>query len=225
METLRRACWLAAKDLRLEWRNLEKLSSMLLFAVLLLVVLHMSFNFSRLGFHDIGVGVLWVCITFSGIVGLGHSFVLERDQGCLQGLSLCPGDPSALYLGKVAANGVFILVVEAVVLPLSGFLFNFDLRPVLLPLVGVMLLYTVGFAALGTFIAALSTATRRGEALLSILLFPFLLPVIMSSVSAAGLVVNGGAVGSISTHLIVGACFDVIILVGSLLLFPYVIEE
>ena len=225
MDYLRRAFWLAGKDLRLEWRNLEKLSSMLLFAVLLLVVLHMSFNFSRLGFDDIGVGVLWVSITFAGIVGLGHSFVLERDQGCLQSLILCPGDRSAIYVGKVAANGLFILLVEAVVLPLAGFLFNYDLRPVLLPLAGVMLLYTVGFAALGTFIAAMSTATRRGEVLLSILLFPFLLPVIMSSVSAAGLVLAGASLGGVFTHLVVAGCFDLIIVVGGLLLFPYVVEE
>jgi heme exporter protein B len=225
MGYLRRAFWIAAKDLRLEWRNLEKLSSMLFFAILLLVVLHMSFDFSKQGFAGLGAGVLWVCITFAGMVGLGHSFVLERDQGCLQSLKMCPGDRSAIYLGKFLSNGVFVLVVEAVVLPLAAFLFNYDLLPVLLPVATVMLLYTLGFVALGTFFSAMSTATRRGEVLLSIMVFPFLLPVIMVSVRAAGRLLAGWELADVGTLLIFNICYDVIILVVSLMLFEYVIEE
>ena len=120
MGFLRRAGLLALKDLRLEWRTGEKLSSMAFFALLLLVILHFAFDFTRLEFENVGVGVLWVCVTFAGIVGLGHSFVVEREDGCLQGLLLCPGDRSAVFLGKFVSNAVFVLLVEALVLPLAG---------------------------------------------------------------------------------------------------------
>ena len=225
MGYLRRAAWIALKDLRLEWRTGEKLSSMAFFSVLLLVLLHFAFDFSRLTFEQVGVGVLWVCITFAGIVGLGHSFLVEREDDCLLGLLSCPGDRSAIFLGKLVSNGIFVGLVEAIVLPLAAFLFGYDLRPVLGPLVLLMLLYTVGFVSLGTLLAGMAARIRRGQFLLTILLFPFLLPVIMTSVRAAGKLLAGQSLGDIQIFLIFNSCYDVIMLVLSLLFFEYVVEE
>lgn len=222
---LRRAALMAGKDLRLEFRSGEKLSSMGFFAVLLLVVLHFSFDFSRMEFEDVGIGVLWVSLTFAGIVGLGHSFVVEREDGCLLGLLLCPGDRSAVYLGKLLSNLVFVGLVELVVLPLSAILFNYDLLSILLPLAGVMALYTLGFVTLGTFLSAMSARIRRGEFLLTILLFPLLIPVIMSSVRAAGGVLAGRGLAEVKLYLIFNACYDLIMFVLGLLFFEYVVEE
>ena len=225
MGYLRRAGWIALKDLRLEWRTGEKLSSMAFFSVLLLVLLHFAFDFSRLTFEQVGVGVLWVCITFAGIVGLGHSFLVEHEDDCLLGLLSCPGDRSAIFLGKLLSNGIFVGLVEAIVLPLAAFLFGYDLRPVLGGLALLMLLYTVGFVSLGTLLAGMAARIRRGQFLLTILLFPFLLPVIMTSVRAAGKLVGGGSLGDIQIFLIFNSCYDVIMLVLSLLFFEYVVEE
>jgi len=222
---LRRAAWIALKDVQLEWRTGEKLSSMAFFAVLLLVVLHFSFDFARLPFEQVGVGVLWVCITFAGMVGLGHSFMVERQEGCLLGLLMAPGDRSAVYLGKFLSNTLFVVAVEAIVLPLSAFLFNYDLRPGLGTLALVMLLYTAGFVALGTLFAAMAARTRRGEILLSILLFPLLIPAVMTSVRAAGMAIDGRELGELRLFLIFNACYDVIVFVLSLLAFEYVVEE
>lgn len=222
---LRRAGRMALKDLRLEFRTGEKLSSMAFFAVLLVVVLHFAFDFSQMEFEDVGIGVLWVSVTFAGIVGLGHSFVVEREDGCLMGLLLCPGDRSAVYLGKFLSNLIFVLLVEALVLLLSAFLFNFSLGPVIVPLAGVMLLYTLGFVALGTFLSAMSARTRRGEFLLTILLFPLIIPVILSSVGAAGGIIEGRPLEEIRLSLIFNGVYDVIMLVLALLFFEYVVEE
>ncbi|MGD8376858.1 MAG: heme exporter protein CcmB [Acidobacteriota bacterium] len=222
---LRRAGRMALKDLRLEFRTGEKLSSMAFFAVLLVVVLHFAFDFSQMEFEDVGIGVLWVSVTFAGIVGLGHSFVVEREDGCLMGLLLCPGDRSAVYLGKFLSNLVFVLLVEALVLLLSAFLFNFSLGPVILPLAGVMLLYTLGFVALGTFLSAMSARTRRGEFLLTILLFPLIIPVILSSVGAAGGIIEGRPLEEIRLSLVFNGVYDLIMLVLALLFFEYVVEE
>lgn len=225
MGYLRRSARMALKDLQLEWRTREKLSSMAFFSVLLLVVLHFSFDFTGMQFEDVGIGVLWVSVTFAGIVGLGHSFVQEREDGCLMGLLLCPGDRSAVYLGKLLSNLVFVLMVEALVVLLAAFLFNFDLGPVFLPLGSVMLLYTLGFVTLGTFLSAMSARTRRGEFLLTILLFPLIIPVIMTSVGAAGGILAGKPLSEIKVPLVFNAVYDVIMLVLALLFFEYVVEE
>jgi heme exporter protein B len=225
MGYLGRAGRIAVKDLRLEWRTRQKISSMVFFALLLLVTLHFSFDFQGRSFEQVGVGVLWVCITFAGTVGLGHSFVQEREESCLVGLLLCPGDRSAVFLGKFLSNLAFVTLVEMVLLPLAAFLFNYDLLPVLPVLAGVTVLYTLGFVALGTLFAAIAALARRGDVLLSILLFPLLLPLVMASVRAAGLAVHGRGIAEIEVFLVFEACYDVIVLVGGLLFFEYAVEE
>ena len=222
----RRAVQMAAKDLRLEWRTREKLSSMGFFSILLLVTLHFSFDFTGIGFEEVGIGVLWVCVTFAGVVGLGQSFLMEREQDCIVGLLLCPGDRSAVYAGKLLSNLVFVVLVEGLVLALAALLFNFNLLAVLAPLSVVLLLYTIGFVALGTFFSAMSARVQRGGGvLLTILLFPLLLPLLMASVRAAGRLLDGASLADVNLPLIFCACYDVIVLAGSLMLFEFVVEE
>ena len=225
MGYLARAGRIALKDLRVEWRTRQKISSMVFFALLLLVTLHFSFDFQGRTFEEVGVGVLWVCITFAGTVGLGHSFAQEREEGCLQGLLLCPGDRSAVFLGKFLSNLAFVALVEAILLPLAAFLFNHDLTPTLGRLAAIAALYTVGFVALGTLFSAIAALARRGDVLLSILLFPLLLPLVMASVRAAGLAVAGRGVADLKVFLLFDACYDVIVLVAGLLFFEFAVEE
>jgi len=225
MDYLARAGRIALKDLRLEWRTRQKISSMAFFALLLLVTLHFSFDFQGRGFEEVGVGVLWVCITFAGTVGLGHSFVLEREEGCLQGLLLAPGDRSAVYLGKFLSNLAFVTLVEVILLPLAAVLFNYDLTASVRGLAAILLLFTVGFVALGTLFAAIAALARRGDVLLSILLFPLLLPLVMTCVRAAGFVVAGGGWKDLRVFVLFAACYDVIVLVASLLTFEYAVED
>jgi len=138
------------KDLSLEQRSREMLSSMFIFALIVILVFSFSFDLRVERASQVAPGVLWVAIMFAGMLGLARSFVLERDQGCLDGLLLCPVDRSVLYLGKTIGNVLFISITEAIILPLCFALFNLAFRPLLLP---VILLGTVGFSAVGTLVS------------------------------------------------------------------------
>ncbi|MCJ7735684.1 MAG: heme exporter protein CcmB, partial [Anaerolineae bacterium] len=96
------------KDLALEKRSREMLSSMFIFALIVILIFSFSFDLRVEKAIQVAPGVLWVAITFAGMLGLARSFVLERDQGCLDGLLLCPVDRSVLYLGKMLGNLFFI---------------------------------------------------------------------------------------------------------------------
>ena len=52
---------------------------------------------------------------------------IEKDRGCLDGLLLAPVDRSAIYFGKAIGNLVFMLIVEAIVLPVYSVLYNINL--------------------------------------------------------------------------------------------------
>ena len=72
-------------------------------------------------------GVLWVTFAFAGTLGLNRSMAMEKDRGCLDGLLLAPVDRSAIYFGKAIGNLVFMLMVEAIVLPVYSVLYNANL--------------------------------------------------------------------------------------------------
>src|SRR4029079_6525581 len=95
------------KDVAIEFRNKESISSMLWFGLLVLVIF--SFSFDSSGADNIRPGLLWVAFSFAGILGLNRSLSMGSDNDCLQGLLLAPVDRGDLYLGKVAGNFVFTM--------------------------------------------------------------------------------------------------------------------
>jgi heme exporter protein B len=213
---------LVRKDLALELRSREMLSSMFLYGLIVILVFSFSFDLRVEQATVVAPGMLWVAFTFAGMLGLARSFVLERDQGCLDGLLLCPVDRGVLYAGKMLSNLLFISLAQAVILPLCFALFNLRFRLLLLP---VILLGTVGFSGVGTLVSAMTVHARSREVLLPILLFPLVMPALIASVRLTAGILDGQAWSEIRNwmHLLVG--FDVAFTVLSYLVFEYVVEE
>ena len=116
------AAVLAHKDLRLELRARDTLPAMLLFVLSILAVFHFALpsGSSRLA----ELGLLWVAIVFTALLGLGRAFVAEREQGLLDGLVLAPCDRSAIWLAKGIATFAFLALAEVVALPAFGLFFS-----------------------------------------------------------------------------------------------------
>jgi heme exporter protein B len=165
---------IVAKDVAAELRSKEALSTLLIFALMIVVVFNFAFELRVENVRQIAPGVLWVAFTFAGILALNRSFVVEREEGCIEGLRLTPVDRGAIYLGKFLGNTLFLLVTEACILPIFAVLFDVSvLNPVLWL---IMVLGTVGFVAVGTLFAAMAVNTRAREAMLPLLLFPIAQP-------------------------------------------------
>jgi heme exporter protein B len=177
MTYLRDAAALARKDLLLELRGRETLPSMLLFVVAMLV----AFRFALpAGQEEAAEGLLWVAIVFTALVGLARAFVPEREQRVLDALVLAPCDRSAIWLGKVFATFAFLVIVEAVAVPLFAVFFT----PIDAVAVAAILLADVGLCAVGTLLAAMAVAGRAREVLLPLLLLPLAIPIVVGGVGA-----------------------------------------
>jgi heme exporter protein B len=214
---------IVAKDLAAELRTKEILTSMLVFAFLVVVIFNFSFELRNVDMAALGPGILWVSFTFAGILGLNRAFALEKDRGCLEGLMLTPVDRSAIYLGKVTGTFLFMVVMEAVALPIFGILNDVPVfKPALVP---VILLGTLGFVAVGIPFAAMAANTRTREVMLPILLFPMVVPVIIASVKATGAVLADQPLSTVSEWLTLLVAYDVIFLVICFLTFELVLEE
>ncbi|MDY7040226.1 MAG: heme exporter protein CcmB [Chloroflexota bacterium] len=222
MNYLRKVGAIVWKDLLTELRTREMVSSMLVFALLVLLIFSFAFELRVEQVMAVAPGVLWVTFTFAGMLGLNRAFVLEKDRGCLDGLLLSPVDRSAIYFGKVLGNTLFMLVVEAIALPLFVLFFNLPFPP-LLPL--IVFLGTVGFAGVGTLFSAMTVHTRAREVLLPVLLFPIVVPVIIAAVKLTAGLLDGLSLREIMHWLRLLVAFDVIFLAVAYMTFDYVVEE
>jgi heme exporter protein B len=211
------------KDLASEWRSRELFTSMLIFSLLVILIFNFALELDPKTRTNVTSGVLWVTFTFAGTLGLNRSMAVEKDRGCLDGLLLAPVDRSAIYFGKALSNLVFMLVVEAIVLPIYSVLYNANLfQPGLL---FVILLGSIGYVAVGTLLSAMAVQTRTRDVLLPILLFPLVIPVVISAVKASGGILQGLEFSEIQTWINLLVVYDVIFIAISFMFFEYVVEE
>ena len=115
------------KDLSAELRSRELLSAMLVFALLVILIFNFALELDIKTRQSVTAGVLWATFAFAGTLGLNRSMAIEKDRGCMDGLLLAPVDRSAIYFGKVISNLAFMLIVEAIVLPVYSMLYNVNL--------------------------------------------------------------------------------------------------
>ena len=221
---MRPALAILLKDVRIEWRTRESLSSVIVLGVLLLVVFSVAHDPEPEAAPALAPAVLWVTFVFTGLLGVQRGFLLERENDCLAGLLSAPLDPAAIYAGKLAANVVLLGVTQALVVPLVGLFLHVDLWAVVPGLTVVLLLGNVGFAALATLFAAIATRTRAREVMLPLLLLPLLVPLLIASVAATRAVLADGLAGAHDALAVLGA-FDVVFTVAGWLLFAYVVRD
>jgi heme exporter protein B len=212
------------------------INSMLIFALIVIIIFYFAFSVlvedSGLTIENGGkfidylsAGILWIAFIFTGILGLSRSFIAEKDKNCLEGLMLCPVSRNTIYLGKVISNLVLIFLIEIVTILFFALFFNYDFNDKIFLLIPILILGTFGFVIVGALLSAISISTRNREVMLPLLLFPILIPVIISAVTATGDVMVGASLGDISDNLKLLGSYDLIFLVIGLMTFEYVIED
>jgi heme exporter protein B len=211
------------KDLTAELRSREVFSAMLIFALLVVLIFNFALELEAGTRASVTSGVLWVTFTFAGTIGLNRSMAQEKDRGCMDGLLMAPVDRSAIYLGKVIGNLLFMFAVEVVVIPLFSVLYNVNLlKPGLLL---VVLLGSVGYSGIGTLLATMSVQTRTRDMLLPILLFPVVIPLVVAAVKASAGYLQALPMTDIQPWLTLLIVYDVIFLSVAWMVFDFVVEE
>lgn len=225
MEYLRQLSALIRKDLALELRTRERIAAMGAFVVLVAVLFNYAIDRTAVSMQEISAGLIWMTVVFGGMLGLGRTFQMEEEDGAFQGILLAPIPRDAIYLGKVMANFILLVVVVALVFIVFGVFFDlrFGGEPLVLTL--VMLLGVLGFVAIGTLFSAISHRTTMGETLLPILVFPLLVPVVIFGVTATARLFAGRPVAEVSGNVRILAAYAIVGLVAGAGLFRYVVEE
>ncbi len=194
-----------------------------LVALLVLVIFNFAFGTGTGTAELVAPGILWVSLTFGGVLGFNRVFIMEKENSCFEGLMLCPIDRSVVYWGKLAGSFSFNLAVALIITPIFLILFNF---PLFLPrLALIIVLATLGFAAVGTLFSAVAINTRARDMMLPILFLPVVIPVVVAAVKATTAVLAGQPWSGMLIWLQIMIAFDIIYLVVSTLVFEFVAEE
>lgn len=228
----RRAWAVAWKDLLTERRAKAAFTAMTFFAALMVFTFGFALGPDAPGtgqpgglLRYVAPGLIWVAILFAGVLAVDRSFQLEAERGGMEGLRLFPGDRKAIYFGKLAANLIVLFALEAVLFPVAAVLYGIDLWPRLPALALVTAAGSLGFAAMGTFYAALTANLRARQVLLPLLLFPVLIPVVIAAVKGTTLALHGDAMGEFGSWMRLLAASDVLFLTICALTFEFVLED
>ncbi len=213
------------KDLKVEWRNRETLASMCVFGILVVFLFNFAFEPAREETLRLLPGLLWIAFAFAGILGFNRSFSAERENSCLEGMTLAPIDPSAIFLGKMLANLLFLGIAEVVVVFAASLWYNFSFLPSLRWFALIVFSGTLGYAALGTIFGAIAANTRMREVMLPVLQFPVAFWVLILAVDATSEVLRTEGAGGSRAGFVRVAGVSVVYTAASFLLFEYVLEE
>lgn len=221
-----RVVWaIIAKDAMVEWRTKTAFLSAMVFAILVLSILFFARDPTAVSSLDVAPGALWVTFTFAAMVGLNRAFLLERENGAMDGMLLTPIPRTAIFVGKMGGNLLFVALVEAISIPLFILFYNVSFAGRLPQLILVTAMATVAFVAVGTLLSAMVVRTRFAELMLPVLLLPFLIPPVVSAVQVTARILAGRPLSEMMPWLKLLAGFDIVFCVLTVLLFEATLDE
>jgi heme exporter protein B len=225
VSALSSALAVAAKDLRIELRTREIVTTGGFFAALVAIMASVSFYGGDVAAARVAAGTIWLAVAFASVLALGRTWQREREDSALLALLVSPTPRAAIFAGKAIGVALFITVVEAIVVPVVALMFHIELGRFIGPLSIVLGTSTVGIAAIGTLFGAMTVRTRARDLVLATVLFPLLSPTMVSGVAATREIFVGATFDEIQDYLLLLATFDVVAIAGGLALFGVLLED
>jgi heme exporter protein B len=215
---------LLGKELRTEFRSRELLTTTGVFILIVLVLFSFAVTPGTEEARQFAPGLLWLAILFASSLMFQSCFLREQSNDTLSSLRLAVSDPFSIFLAKLLANTLFLLVTELFMLPFFALFYNIRLWSQLPYLFLVLLTGSLGISIAGTAISAISAQARMRELLLPLLLLPLLTPVlVISSLVTANLLDRNPIVQWKGIAFL--AAFDTVFLTALWLFGEYLLEE
>lgn len=216
---------IARKDLLIEFRTRTAFLASIVFAVLALAVFYFAWDTTRFPAASIAPGVIWVIFAFAGMLAVHRSFGVEQPERAIDALLLSPVPREAIFFGKALANIVFLVAIQAIVIPAAAIFYNLPFGRGLLLLYGVAFVATIGLVAVVTLFSAMAVNTRLAELLVPMLSLPFLMPLVIGAAQSTTRILDGRPLDEASAWLKLLVAFDIVFVAACTLIFPYTIEE
>jgi heme exporter protein B len=198
------------KDLRLHARDFRFLATLALFSLSLTLILSVAFGPLFRDPAKEASATIWASLFFAGVLGLTRALDLESESGGGDALRLTGADPYAVFLGKTIANFILLAALYLLLLPVTAMFFDVSDLGMFPPGAAVAALALVGYAAWGTLFAALARGIKSRELLLSVLLFPTLIPLWIGAVKLTNSLWSGSGLEPVRDWLKIMGVVDVL---------------
>lgn len=214
---------LCCKDLKLTLARGAGLMQALLLGLLLIFLFSLSLNAGDRLSPQAASAMFWLASAFCQVLIFNMLYAVEEEAHARFGLVLLPSPIQSIWLGKALAGLVLLAAAQAIFIPAVFVFLGQNLgdfwREALLGIV----LGDIGMAASGSLLGALSVGRGGRESLLSIVLFPLMIPLLLSGVRIVSLGIDPDPVtDDMLRWLALGVAFDGLFLSAGLLLFPFV---
>lgn len=220
----RLAILIILKDLRLLFLREKGLLQALLLGLLLIFMFSLASRPGQPTSPQHAATVFWLATAFCQILVFTQLYDLEEQSGAKYGLVLSPLPLQGVWLGKAIAAFLFILAAQALFLPAVIIFLGQTFSGPLWQALAALLLADMGLCALGSLMGAAGQGSGARESLLSIILFPMLVPLLLAAINLCAL--NFGASPTIDLKLWLGMlmAFDAIFTAAALLLFAFLYQ-
>lgn len=222
--SLRAAQAIAVKDLRTEVRSRSAVSTVLPFAVTMLLAFGFALGPDQQLLSQVAAGLLWLAALFASVELCHRSYQNEAANGALEGLLLSPVDKGAVFLGKAAAAFVQLIVLLALTMGIVIVLFGLPIGPAPGLLLLTAVLGIAGMSTLGSLFGLLAVRSRSRQAALPVLVLPLVSPVIIAATQATNDLTHGTP-GGIGGWLGLLVAFDAAYLAAGYVVFGHLLED
>ncbi len=163
--------------------------------------------------------LFWIILLFASVNAAARSFMQESSSRHLYYYMLV--SPQELILSKIIYNMLMVLILAFI----EYFFYTLFIGNIIqdhFSFVIALLLGSMGFSSLLTMISAIASKAGQNPALVAILAFPVLIPLLISSIRFSRDAIFGLALSANTGGVVILLALNVIVVMLAYILFPYI---
>lgn len=208
------------KDLLLEFKQRYAINGILLYVVSTIFVCYLAFSDGI--DPDTWNALFWIIMLFAAVNAVSKSFVQEHSGRQLYYYTVAK--PQSIIISKILYNSLLMIILSIISLVIfialmGNIIENMNLFALFL------FLSSIGFSAVLTMISAIASRTNNNFALMAILSFPLMLPLLLITMKGSAAAITGETIGENITVIAGLFVLDLIIAALSFVLFPYLWKD
>ncbi len=210
---------LLKKEILIEWREKTAINGLILYAISSIAVCYLSFRLHNQTLSVVTWNALfWIILLFSAINAVTKSFLQERNGRWLYYYTMV--SPESVILSKIIYNSILLVFLSVGSLGIFGIFMDFPAQDSFLFILTVIL-GALGFSSTFTLMAALASKSQNSSVLMAILSFPIILPLLLILMKLSKNAMDGLARSVSYDELIIVFGLNIIVIILSLILFPF----
>ena len=211
---------LVRKEIQLEWRQKYAMHGLLLYLASTVFVCYLSFKAKQQAIHPITWNTLfWIILLFIAINAIGKSFTQESAQRNLFYYTIA--SPEAIIFSKIAYNTLVMIGISLIGIGFYSWVMGNPVGNFTLYLLS-LILGAVGFSATLSMVAGIAAQGENTATLMAVLSFPIILPLLLMLLKVSKSAMDGLSIQENWDEIAILTSIDVIVIVLSGILFPYI---